>query len=234
MIGQPLAGKQHQRRAALGPHSRHDRPESVVRGGSVAAIDALDRHAVEFRGIPVGAGEKRLADRRCRDRPLVILDEKQHGQRVANGLGAGLEKFTFLRGPIADGAQDDRVAQPIVDRGSDTDGLQSVVADRPDHAEHVMGGAAEVGGHLPAFGRRARFAQQAREEIEDGKPTTEQQGLVPIMAMKPVVRAEVGRECGGRLMSGAGHMEESKPLRDQRLFAQVDRPRRQHRAIDRE
>ena len=68
----------------------------------MSPVNAMDRHAVERVRLTVGPRIERLAFRRRRDRQMVVLDQKQHGQLQPDRFGTGFQKLAFLRASVAD------------------------------------------------------------------------------------------------------------------------------------
>jgi hypothetical protein len=78
------------------------------------------------------------------------------------------------------------------------------------------------------------LAQQAVEESLHRNAACDQQGLVPVMAVQPVVLRQMRRQGHGSLVTGTGQMKESLATVGQLLFHSVDLARRHHSAVQRE
>jgi hypothetical protein len=85
--------------------------------------------------------------------------------------------------------------------------------------------------HLAAGGMRLSGRKQAAEELYKREPARQQQRLVAIMQMQPVMGAKKVNEKRGRLMAGARDMKVRKALLDQILLNTINLPRQKHGAV---
>jgi hypothetical protein len=223
---------EHQKRRLATLPRRCDRSlERVARGGEVGAVDAGDRQAEKlFRGA--GWEVKwRLTGRLGRDRPTIVLDDEDHRRFRAHSLCDCLEKLALLCRAIADAAQHHGRIRVILHRLRRTYCLQRIVADRPNHRHHVDIARGKMRAHLPAGGMRRAGRERAAEELDDRHAAREQQRLVAIMQMQPIVRAEIVRDESRGFVPRPGHVEMREALFNEALLDAIDFAREEHRTV---
>ena len=205
--------------------------EGGARGGKIDAVDAGDVQAHELFGRPTGQVEEGLAGGLDRDRPAVVLDDKDHGRIGADGLSHRLHVLALLGGAIADAAEDNRRAGQVADGLGVADGVQRVVADGADDRGDVEVALREMRAHLAAGGVRRTGGEEATEEFDHRHATRQHQGLVAVMEVEPVLLAQIVGNKRGRFVTGAGHMEVGEPLLDQGLFDTIHLACHEHSAV---
>ena len=222
-----------------GPDRRHDRTERGVAGQRVAAVQPVDGHPVKFGRLAVGPMVERVAAGAGGDPVAVVLDPKEHRKLCPDGLGDSLKEFALLARAVAHGADDQGcgavagIADAIGDHlVGDADGLERVVADRADEAEHLELGRAQMGAHLAAGGMGTGGADRTMEELLGRNAAGQHQRLVAVMQVQPVVGRQVRVQRRAGLVARATDVEERLAPVDEFHLDLVHEPRREHRPVE--
>ena len=150
---------------------------------------------------------------------------------VAHRLRDRLHDFALLRRAVAEAAQHDRSPFALPDLGSDTDGLQGIVADGAAEAEDVAGTPAHMSAHLTPLRRRCGPAEKVVEERFQRHSARDHQRFVAVVGVDPIRWAEVRGHRGDRLVPGTGHMKRGESPVDEPLFEGIDLARQRHRPV---
>ncbi len=234
VVRQPLAAENQQRRAVGGAGVGDRVAEAVELGADVAGVEAVDRAAEELGSRPAGQVEEGLPAGRRADRVAVVGAVEEQREAVADGLGDGLEDLALLGGAVAEAAGDEARAPGPPEFLRDPDCLQRVVPRRHDHRQDVQPGVGVEAAHHPALRGVVRVGEQRVEDARERQAAGEQQGLVAVVDVQPVVLAQEQLQRRDALVPAVGHHEVGLAAGDQLPLPLLVGPGEGHPAVEAE
>ena len=212
-------------------HLGDDLAKAPDRRDHIVAVDALNRNPAEHVLLARWQGEERAPAGARRDRERVVLDDPEDRQLAGRRGQDRLQHLALLRRAVAYRAVDDGSRGVGLDRLGDAAGVQPAAAHGAGHAHQVEVGGAHDGVHGPAAGLGGVLGEQRQEQGLGSDAAGQQERLVAVVGLQPVLLDQVGPERGGGLVAGAGDLEKRLAAARKVLLEGLDGPRHAHVAV---